>query len=303
MFSVNPKLRLNRVTMTSDDVSLNDLRQRIDAIDEEIHDLIMRRAAMIDDVRNSKGPARAGYYRPAREAEILRRLVRRHQGPFPAQVLVRIWRELVSASVRMQGEFAIAVYSPDGSQALVDLTRDHFGHSAPITTHGSATGVVRSVRDGVSTVGVLPLPEYSQEARWWPSMADAPPDMRPLISARIPFASTGVGVSALVIGNIEHEATGADHSYLLVRAEAPISRGRMGEALAAIDLPVCFLDGLDDAADPTSTLFLVEVPEFVSPDDNRVGALVDAESSPAIDVFVVGGYALPLSPAEIRAEA
>lgn len=288
--------------MTSENVSLSDLRQRIDAIDEEIHDLIMRRAAMIDDVRRSKGAARAGYYRPAREAEILRRLVRRHRGPFPPQVLVRIWRELVSASVRMQGDFSIAVYSPDGTQALVDLTRDHFGHSAPITTHSSATGVVRSVRDGISSVGVLPLPEYSQEARWWPSMANAPPDMRPLISARIPFASTGVGVSALVIGNIEHESTGTDHSYLLVRAASPISRSRMSEALAAVNLSVCFLDGLDDAADPTSTLFLVEVPEFVSPDDERVLELVNAESSPAIDVVVIGGYALPLSPAEIRAE-
>lgn len=287
--------------MANDDSSLNDIRQRIDAIDDQIHDLIMRRAAMIGDVRRTKAVQSASY-RPAREAEILRRLVRRHQGPLPAQVLVRIWREMISASVRMQGDFGIAVYAPDGSQALVDLTRDHFGHSAPITTHHSALGVVRSIRDGLASVGILPVPEHSQEDRWWPIIADAPPDLRPLIAARIPFASTGAGIAALVIGNIEHEPTGADHSYLLVRAEAPISRGRISEALAAVDLKACFLDGLDDEVDPNSTLFLVEIPEFVRPDDPRVAQLL-GEGSPVSDVVVVGGYALPLSPAEIRAEA
>ena len=288
--------------MTSDATTLTDLRDRIDAIDEEIHDLIMSRATLVDDIRKSKQGARGGYYRPAREAEILRRMVRRHRGRLPVQVAIRIWRELMAATVRLQGPFSLAVYSPDGSQALVDIARDHFGLSAPITTHHSAFGVVRTVRDGTATVGVLPVPEQSQEERWWPAIADAPPDMRPLVTARIPFASTGVGVSALVIGNIEHEPTGADRTYLLVRSNEPISRARLSEGLTAAGLEPVFLDDRDDDKEPASTLFMVEVDDFVSPDDDRVMALVENDTSPVAEVMVIGGYALPLSPTELRAE-
>ena len=288
--------------MTSDETTLSDLRARIDAIDEEIHDLIMQRAMIVDDVRKAKKGARGGYYRPAREAEILRRMVRRHRGRLPVQVAIRIWRELMSATVRLQGQFNLAVYSPDGSQALVDITRDHFGLSAPITTHHSAFGVVRAVRDGTATVGVLPVPEQSQEERWWPAIADAPPDMRPLVTGRIPFASAGVGVSALVIGNIEHEATGADRTYLIVRANEPVSRARLSESLTSAGLEPVFLDDRDDDKEPASTLFMVEVADYVSPRDDRVMALVEDEASPATEVIVIGGYALPLSPTELRAE-
>lgn len=288
--------------MTSDQTSLSDLRQQIDTIDEQIHDLIMRRAALVDAVRVSKPGGRDGYYRPAREAEILRRMVRRHRGRFPAQVLVRIWRELMSATVRLQGPFSLAVYSPDGSHALVDIARDHFGLSAPVTTHHSSFGVVRAVRDGTATVGILPVPEQSQDERWWPGIADAPPDMRPLVTARIPFATAGVGVSALVIGNIVHEATGADHSYLIVRVGEPVSRARLSEALSSADLAPCFLDDRDDDGEPASTLFLVEVADFVSQEDDRVSALLNDGSSPADEVVVIGGYALPLSPSELRAD-
>ncbi|WP_042704124.1 chorismate mutase, partial [Azospirillum sp. B506] len=125
--------------MASARTPLDDLRREIDQIDDAIHDLLMRRAAVVERIGAAKGngAAEAGaqpvFLRPAREATILRRLMARHAGTFPAQVVVRIWREMITAFTRMQGPFAVAVYAPEDRRGFWDVARDHFGGFVPMT--------------------------------------------------------------------------------------------------------------------------------------------------------------------------
>lgn len=77
--------------MTSSDATLQSLRRQIDRIDDQLHDLIMARAALVEQVAAAK-PDSGVPLRPGREAEILRRLIARHAGRFPKGALVRIWR-------------------------------------------------------------------------------------------------------------------------------------------------------------------------------------------------------------------
>ncbi len=82
------------------------LRRRIDEIDDRLQDLLTERVSIVSRVADSK--QRSGGvapHQPAREAEILRRLVARNNGAMPAASLVRIWRELLAATTRMQGAF------------------------------------------------------------------------------------------------------------------------------------------------------------------------------------------------------
>ncbi|MBT4740587.1 MAG: chorismate mutase, partial [Rhodospirillaceae bacterium] len=99
--------------MSTDSNNLDDLRAEIDTIDESLHDLIMRRAEVVARVKDAKQDAGGGIFRPGREAEVLRRLVGRHNGALPSAVIVRIWRELISAFVSMQGDFKIAVWDAE----------------------------------------------------------------------------------------------------------------------------------------------------------------------------------------------
>jgi chorismate mutase len=77
--------------MTSDSPTLSDLRREIDQIDEALHDLLMKRAAVVDGVRAAKRQDGGGAFRPAREAQVLRGLVRRHHGSLPRGLVVRQW--------------------------------------------------------------------------------------------------------------------------------------------------------------------------------------------------------------------
>ena len=97
------------------DSAIDDLRRQIDEIDTHLHDLLMRRSGVVAQIGALKGNGdngRNGFFRPGREAVIIRRLVERHRGSLPRATIVRMWRELLSATLRQQGPFAVAVFAP-----------------------------------------------------------------------------------------------------------------------------------------------------------------------------------------------
>ncbi len=284
--------------MTDPDTDLAGLRAEIDRIDDRVHDLLMRRTALAGKVRKAKRNADAIAYRPAREATILRRLVHRHKGPLPKTVLTRIWREVMTATLRLQGPFAVAVYAPDGIGPYRDLARDHFGGAMPATLHQSTRSVVTAVTESNATVGVVPLPIDDETDPWWPALTEYAGD-GPWIVARLPVARLVEGPDALVIGPIGHEATGLDRSYLMIRASIDVSRASLGESLTRLGMkPVYMTSRLDrDSADLTR--FLFEVEGHVAIDDPRLAKMLEADDAPARTVDVLGGYALPFSESEL----
>jgi chorismate mutase len=184
--------------------SLADLRREIDEIDDALHDLIMRRSTIVEAIRAVKptgGPA----IRPARQAQILRRLLGRHQGQLSKTTISAIWRELIGAFTAVQGEFTIVV-----SAGLADLARREYGDAATIRTEAMP---LQALKTSGASLAVLPWP--SQQG-WWRDLA-AMTD-RPAIVASVPFTGTP---QAVAIGAVPFEASGDDCS-LIVSAEAHI---------------------------------------------------------------------------------
>src|SRR5947208_15086017 len=99
---------------------LTELRHRLDEIDDKVHDLLIERAEIISMVTASKRDGQLAAFQPGREAEIIRRLVGRHHGSFPAATLVRMWREMLAATVRLQSPFRVAVFAPPRPQGFSD---------------------------------------------------------------------------------------------------------------------------------------------------------------------------------------
>ena len=123
------------------ETDLSALRQEIDTIDAELHALLVRRAAVSEKVRGIKSDDSLKL-RPGREANILRALIARHSGSFPKAQLIRIWREILTASLAMQGPFSVAVYATETAHSLWDLARDHFGSGLISWKFGTTRRVV-----------------------------------------------------------------------------------------------------------------------------------------------------------------
>jgi chorismate mutase-like protein len=278
---------------------LGDLRAEIDRIDQQILDLLIERSAVVRRIGEVKGDRQDGRaaLRPAREAQILRRLAARAGGRFPTAVLVRMWRELVAAHTRLQAPLSVAVFArSEDAQRVWDLARDHFGSATPMVLVDRPMQALRALGDGSATVAVLPLP--GDDDSWWVSlMSDQDPRLR--VFARLPFvagnAADGEELRALAIGQLDLEASGADLTLLALEAEPGLSRARLRELLVGAGLAPDWAAAWRQPSSPQA-LHLVEVDGFVPDGDPRIAALRQAARGEILRVLPVGGYARPLSP-------
>lgn len=281
--------------MSTDTANLDRLRRDIDRIDNQIHDLLMQRVGLVEQIAGAKAPGGIAL-RPGREISVLRRLMARHEGALPKAALVRIWREIMGALVGLQQPFTIAVFQPERGAGYIELARNHFGVVWPQIVHLTPGHVVRMVADGQATVGVVPLPGSADAEPWWLSLTSDAENL-PRVVARLPVLSpeTNLGrpepLEALVVACRDHEETGDDRTFIAVESEPVVSRDRLRAALTSAGL-----DLVNVVATHRSEVVwrhLVEVSGYVTRGDQRLTDLVGAKD-PVTHARVIGGYAVPL---------
>ena len=137
---------------------LEEVRTRIDAVDEQIHRLISERAklAQLVGISKTRDGQTVDFYRPEREAQVLRRARERNRGPLRDEEIVRLFREIMSACLAQQEPLKVAYLGPEAtfSQTAV-LT--HFGHSVRALPLGSIDEVFHEVESAAADFGVVPI--------------------------------------------------------------------------------------------------------------------------------------------------
>ncbi len=140
------------------DAALGAVRERIDAVDERIQRLLNERAQLARRVGATKSRAAetSAFYRPEREAQVLRAVRARNRGPLRDEEVVRLFREIMSACLAQQEPLKVAYLGPEAtfSQTAV-LT--HFGHSVRALPLASIDEVFREVESGSADFGVVPI--------------------------------------------------------------------------------------------------------------------------------------------------
>ena len=142
---------------------LAEVRAHIDGIDRSIQNLIAERARWAHQVGKAKGPLKAAidYYRPEREAQVLRMVVDRNQGPLADEVLVRLFREIMSACLAQQEPLKVGFLGPEGTFSQ-QAVQKHFGHSAHGLPLSSIEEVFQEVEAGNADFGVVPVENSTQ---------------------------------------------------------------------------------------------------------------------------------------------
>jgi chorismate mutase/prephenate dehydratase len=282
---------------------LAELRHRLDEIDDKVHDLLIERAEIISMVAASKRGGRLAAFQPAREAEIIRRLVDRHRGDFPVATLVRMWREMLAATVRLQSPFAVAVFAPIEAQGFWDLARDHYGSNTPMSAYRSTGQVIRAVTEGQASIGVLPMPQEGEADPWWRHLLSKD-ENAPRVVARLPFGARGNarsdGADALAIGRAGQEETGADRTLLMTESAADISRGRIFRMLSSLTLNCTFFASCEHAGGAVN---LIEIEGFVRISDPRLDSFRRQLGDALHRMLPFGGYAVPIPAAALSGAA
>ena len=137
---------------------LVDLRKRIDDIDDRLLKLISERARLAKEVAQVKGETENSnsFYRPEREAQVLRKIIERNNGPLSEEEMARLFREIMSACLALEQVLNIAYLGPEGTFTQTAALK-HFGHSVSTTALGSIDQVFREVESGACHYGVVPI--------------------------------------------------------------------------------------------------------------------------------------------------
>ena len=248
-----------------DPEALEALRSEINSLDDAMHDLLMRRAEVVQRLGASQAKAAGTVLRPGREAAILRRLLARHTGPLPKAALVRLWRELFASSIAQQGHFTVAL---PADPALARLATAHFGVGTPQRHHPSLGAALAALGGRDANIAVLPWPRESDNRaeEWWTRF-----DAQHLsVIARLPFISEREPpLEAAVIGLHPADPSGRDATLMRIEMPGEPSRAALATHCGA-----------------GRVLIMRREPGFTR-------ALVETLEAPPAGAIVLGRYAIP----------
>ncbi|MCG7598923.1 prephenate dehydratase [Halomonas sp. McH1-25] len=144
--------------MSESPVNLDELRNRIDAIDSEILRLISERAMCAQTVAQVKtaDDPQAVFYRPEREAQVLRRIMALNTGPLDSEEMARLFREIMSACLALEQPVKVSYLGPEGTFTQQAALK-HFGESARSLPMAAIDEVFREVEAGAVNYGVVPV--------------------------------------------------------------------------------------------------------------------------------------------------
>jgi chorismate mutase len=223
------------------EVTLADLRRELDRIDAAMHALLMERGETIDTLIAVKKTQESGSaFRPAREAEMMRRLVERHHGSLPLDTVESIWRVIISTFTYVQAPFAVHADLSAGDATMRDTARFHFGFTVPFVPHMGAASVVEAVMESKGDLGLVPAFAMAGAGPWWSALEFA---AAPKIIARLPFVERADHPAALPVFVVSRAAADAMVTETEVwsmrvsgwRAPAASAMATKGEVIAVPD--------------------------------------------------------------------
>jgi chorismate mutase len=273
--------------------SLAELRQEIDRIDEAMHQLLIERSENIDRLIAVKRSSETGSaFRPAREAEMMRRLVKRHKGILPLDTVESIWRVIISTFTYVQAPFSVHADLSAGDALMRDSARFHFGFTVPFIPHMGAAAVVAAVSASKGDLGLVPAIAVPGAGAWWSALEF---DTAPKIIARLPFIERPDHPAALpvfVLSRVAADAMAMEASVWSIRVS-----GWSSTPAEALSMHADFLAVPDRAFDGAA--LLVTLPQNVTLESVNA-ALVKAGAT-VRSAALVGSHATRYTIAAVKA--
>ena len=239
--------------------SLSAVRARIDEVDTQLLALVDERAqlaAAVVAAKAAQSPDASPTFglRPAREAQVLRRLLAVPHKAASTSMIVRIWRELMGESLALQGPFHLTAWGSDNPARAVELARLRFGAAPSLAYARSPEEAIAAART-LGGVGVISL---ARDNAWWGRLL-AEPKVR--VFAALPCLQAWGPLGALAISEAAVEPSGSDETFWVTDAHEPAEK--IIEALGKDGVAACQVMA-------AGGLKLFKLAGFYQPQDQRL---------------------------------
>ncbi len=278
-------------------MNLNDIRNNIDTIDDEILTLLIKRAELSNMVKKLKQKEGKAVFNPARQVNILRKLINNPQDLILKETIIRIWSEIMGASIKMQNpDFKVCVFMPTRGAGFIEITRDTFGFDVNINIHSSIGQVIKDVADNNADIGIVPLKAIhsssNENNRWWYSLINS--KTSPKINMRLPLIgckeARGNGEEAFALCSYDKEDTpsGNDKTLLVAEIEGFSGSDIIKELLNQANLKVENI--LDSFVLEKSKAYFIEIDDFILEDSEKFKEIISIAQNKNINFFIIGHY-------------
>lgn len=316
----------------SDERELAAVRADIDAIDEQIQSLLSARARCaqrvaeikLDDVQAARGRGEQDqeveFYRPEREAQVLRRIMERDAGPLEGPTVAHIFREIMSACLALEKPLQVAYLGPEGTFTQAAAMK-HFGHAAVCIPQLTIDRVFAEVESGNCNYGIVPV-ENSTEgmvSHTLDSFLDSPLKIAGEVEMRIShhlLAAPGTGINDVTLICAHQQALAQCRNWLdthwpRTERQAVSSNGEAarlaavtpGMAAVAGDMAADAYDlqrlaeNIEDAPDNTTRFLVVGRSEVAPSGHDKTSIVVSSRNKPGalfalLDPFRRNGVSL-----------
>lgn len=275
---------------------LDTIRQKIDTIDNSVHDLLMERADLIMAISEAKKKQGVQIVQPAREVRMLRRLLARHHGPLPEETIIRIWRELVSSVSLLQTGLSVAVYAPPYRTTYWDMARDYFGSVLPMTRFDTPEAAFEAVRKGEMNFAILPF-DLDGQHHWWNGLCQSVMHDEGLCVIQcLPIAQKQYyahhNFPCVIVAKATFDESGDDRTLIGITSPEPVSMGSINKLCKNIGLP----DGVTFTyINEQKSQMIINVPLYLQKANDQYKSLRQALMDEGIaEVVLLGGYPSPL---------
>jgi chorismate mutase/prephenate dehydratase len=288
------------------DSALQGFRERIDAMDDELIDLIKRRCEIVQEVGKLKEAHldTRCFIRPGREATMIRRISQIFEDhAFSTGAAASIWRMIIAASTSIEQPLRITSYFTPNEQDSYWLAREYFGMFSNIGKENTPTRVIGRLMDNSALVGVVPQLETAQDEPWWRLLMERDARTRPNIFACLPYAVMETDSStsangelrpqALAVGYVDCEPTGNDVTYLVIDGKHELSQSRIHSFFTSANQNARWLQVLPSPASD-SRLHLIELEGFFTERSTLINELNAQCGDQLQRVAIIGAHARPI---------
>jgi len=204
---------------SAQELALGKIRDEIDAIDRQIHQLLNQRARCAQAVAEVKAEFQQEnvvFYRPEREAQVLRKVMERNEGPLPDAEVARLFREVMSTCLALEQPLRV-VFPGKLCSRSHQASMKQFGQSAQFDAVGSIDKIFSEVASGAAHYGIVPVENVD------PLLATASVQALAEYSLALCGEVSELGSRYLVIGDQLIEPSGEDKTALLIQMEGGAS--------------------------------------------------------------------------------
>lgn len=266
-------------------MTIEELRNKIDAIDKNIVTLLGERLEIVKQVGHLKQKSVASnkiasFIRSGREANMLRNLIKFSENILPPQMVATIWRMIISLSLGIEQNIQLLCFNEKDNNSFW-LAREYFGAFTPINLTNSADELIAKVSNNASLVGILPLFDESEKP-WWLRPEDETNNI--YVFAKVPFLGKVEAPikPVFAIANTMPEATGDDISVFVIKTK--LDKNEL------LQLFKSQFTAVNIISDSNKDNFLLEIAGYITKDD---AGIVNLKQNPDImQLRYMGAYSV-----------